>query len=104
MNNLPPGCSVSDLPGNRPEDRRFDRLVRRFESKGLGYDEACERTGEIIRLKSELESSKSNLRFMSNRPAEEFSDGEEGKERYLDRVRKSIEEKRRKIESLEVDE
>ena len=25
--NLPPGCSVSDIPGNRPEDARWDRIM-----------------------------------------------------------------------------
>jgi len=25
--NLPPGCSASDIPGNRPEDALFERVV-----------------------------------------------------------------------------
>lgn len=24
--NLPPGCSVSDIPGNRPEDEAWEKL------------------------------------------------------------------------------
>jgi hypothetical protein len=28
--NLPPGCSLSDIPGNRPEDIAFDHLMEKI--------------------------------------------------------------------------
>jgi hypothetical protein len=31
--NLPPGCSVSDIPGNRPEDAEWDEIYERFWDK-----------------------------------------------------------------------
>jgi hypothetical protein len=30
--NLPPGCNVSDLPGNRPEDLARDAFVERLQT------------------------------------------------------------------------
>ena len=27
MSNLPPGCSVSDIPGNRPEDLEWENAI-----------------------------------------------------------------------------
>lgn len=30
--NLPPGCSESDLPGNRPEDIRYERLIEEMDN------------------------------------------------------------------------
>jgi hypothetical protein len=38
--NLPPGCNVSDIPGNRPEDGVEERLLELFaEAFGYGFDE-----------------------------------------------------------------
>lgn len=38
--NLPPGCSVSDIPGNRPEDGVEERLLEMFAvAYGYGFDE-----------------------------------------------------------------
>ncbi len=31
--NLPPGCSVSDIPGNRPEDEAWERIYDNFWDK-----------------------------------------------------------------------
>lgn len=28
--NLPPGCNVSDIPGNRPEDERWEAILEGF--------------------------------------------------------------------------
>jgi len=28
--NLPPGCNVSDIPGNRPEDVEFEAIMQEF--------------------------------------------------------------------------
>ncbi len=28
--NLPPGCNVSDIPGNRPEDEKWDTILGDF--------------------------------------------------------------------------
>lgn len=28
--NLPPGCNVSDIPGNRPEDAEWERIEEKF--------------------------------------------------------------------------
>lgn len=33
MNNLPPGCSVSDIPGNRPEDQEWEGIISKFFDK-----------------------------------------------------------------------
>ena len=33
--NLPPGCEVSDLPGNRPEDEAWDDLFNWLLGTGL---------------------------------------------------------------------
>ena len=30
--NLPPGCNVSDIPGNRPEDEAWENLCQDFYS------------------------------------------------------------------------
>lgn len=35
MSNLPPGCSVADIPGNRPEDLEWDRLWDEMADWGL---------------------------------------------------------------------
>lgn len=35
---LPPGCSVSDIPGNRPEDEAYEKMLDGFYSK-LSKDE-----------------------------------------------------------------
>ncbi len=38
--NLPPGCNVSDIPGNRPEDGCEERLYEIFaEAWGYGFSE-----------------------------------------------------------------
>jgi len=38
--NLPPGCNVSDIPGNRPEDGVEERLLELFaEAWGYGFTE-----------------------------------------------------------------
>lgn len=31
--NLPPGCSVSDIPGNRPEDEREEAFMEALDAK-----------------------------------------------------------------------
>lgn len=31
--NLPPGCKVSDLPGNRPEDEAFEKALQEAEEE-----------------------------------------------------------------------
>ena len=31
--NLPPGCNVSDIPGNRPEDEKWENIIDTFWSK-----------------------------------------------------------------------
>ena len=31
--NLPPGCRVSDIPGNRPEDEEWEAIYERFFDK-----------------------------------------------------------------------
>lgn len=31
--NLPPGCRVSDIPGNRPEDEAWERIYDKFWDK-----------------------------------------------------------------------
>lgn len=49
--NLPPGVSVSDIPGNRPEDEAYDRLVQKLDeavSSGGGY--AHNRVSAILRM------------------------------------------------------
>lgn len=28
--NLPPGCSINDIPGNRPEDAEYEALMTEF--------------------------------------------------------------------------
>jgi len=38
--NLPPGCSTSDLPGNRPEDAAYEAFV----------DKLCELDAELVDL------------------------------------------------------
>ena len=38
--NLPPGVSVSDIPGNRPEDEAWERLIERISESGLDVDQA----------------------------------------------------------------
>jgi hypothetical protein len=54
--NLPPGCRESDIPGNRPEDIAYEKLVDEIESalKPLTWqssDEEFERvTKDIIKL------------------------------------------------------
>ena len=41
--NLPPGCSVTDIPGNRPEDEAFERWAERvYESLGEDITEAID--------------------------------------------------------------
>lgn len=30
---LPPGCSVSDIPGNRPEDEAYEKMMDDFYAK-----------------------------------------------------------------------
>lgn len=42
--NLPPGCSVSDIPGNRPEDLAFDKFID-SECDCLLHDFYVERKG-----------------------------------------------------------
>lgn len=37
--NLPPGVSVSDIPGNRPEDEEWERLWDRLVESGLTVEE-----------------------------------------------------------------
>lgn len=32
--NLPPGCRVSDLPGNRPDDAAYDQFIEELEDSG----------------------------------------------------------------------
>lgn len=47
--NLPPGVSVSDIPGNRPEDEAWERLMDRLEQSGLAADEIERRVfGDVI--------------------------------------------------------
>jgi hypothetical protein len=54
--NLPPGCRESDIPGNRPEDIAYEKLVDEIENalKPLhceDSDEEFERvTEDIIKL------------------------------------------------------
>lgn len=39
--NLPPGCSASDIPGNRPEDGAEETLAEAMaEAWSYGWDEA----------------------------------------------------------------
>lgn len=38
--NLPPGCNVSDLPGNGPEDAAWDDLISDIGASGLTAKEA----------------------------------------------------------------
>ena len=38
--NLPPGVSVNDLPGNTPEDMAWERLIDRIIDSGLTAEEA----------------------------------------------------------------
>ena len=38
--NLPPGCSVSDIPGNSSEDAAWDKLFEDIGASGLTADEA----------------------------------------------------------------
>ena len=37
--NLPPGCSESDIPGNRPEDIAFDTFVEELAASGCSTEE-----------------------------------------------------------------
>lgn len=41
--NLPPGCSVNDIPGNRPEDMAWEEIdvwaTERFAEAGLSLEE-----------------------------------------------------------------
>jgi len=37
--NLPPGCRESDIPGSRPEDEAWEKLLDEFHAT-LGHDEA----------------------------------------------------------------
>jgi hypothetical protein len=41
--NLPPGVSVSDIPGNRPEDIAWDREAARWFDEPSRVIEVCER-------------------------------------------------------------
>ena len=41
--NLPPGCSESDIPGNRPEDAKWEALIEDISASGLSADEARQR-------------------------------------------------------------
>lgn len=43
--NLPPGCCVSDIPGNRPEDIEWERALE----KAALYIEAGQYTTEEVR-------------------------------------------------------
>ena len=37
--NLPPGCSLRDIPGNRPEDAEWDSLFEWLSDSGLDPSE-----------------------------------------------------------------
>jgi hypothetical protein len=43
--NMPPGCNVSDIPGNRPEDGAGEEFEEKF------FDKAAEIFGEIDDVK-----------------------------------------------------
>ena len=43
QSNLPPGCSESDIPGNRPEDVAWDNLLDEIAGSGLDIEEARRR-------------------------------------------------------------
>ena len=38
--NLPPGVSVSDIPGNRPEDEAWEKLIDKILASGWSVEEA----------------------------------------------------------------
>lgn len=49
FDNLPPGVSDSDIPGNRPEDMEFEKLL-----------------DEVTRLRAQLEKAQGALRKIAN--------------------------------------
>lgn len=52
--NLPPGCSVSDIPGNRPEDMEAEALVEKISEALLAlkvYEHLPEATQMAIEEK-----------------------------------------------------
>ena len=49
--NLPPGCRVSDIPGNRPQDEQWERLSQRFLEDYWNPDELWEWLGERYGVK-----------------------------------------------------
>lgn len=56
--NLPPGCSVSDIPGNRPEDEAWELLFDDILNSGLTAQEARERWESVPALNQELEHTR----------------------------------------------
>ncbi len=74
MDNLPPGCSPNDIPGNRPEDEAWDDLVQQISrcADAFGWDAAttqkvwkagvsyaigtlqCHNCGETLNLRTDV--------------------------------------------------
>lgn len=56
--NLPPGVSVSDIPGNRPEDIRFDKVFNKLLNRHNDWSkEKMIKTSEkIIQLENGLDA------------------------------------------------
>ena len=52
--NLPPGVSDRDLPGNSPEDERFEKLFDAILASGLSADDARRRWESQPKLLSTL--------------------------------------------------
>lgn len=52
--NMPPGCSVNDIPGNRPEDIEQEALMTEFY-KALSADEVNMITGLKIENPSRID-------------------------------------------------
>lgn len=50
MDNLPPGCNISDLPGNRPEDLAWESLLEEIGNTPISAAEARKRWESQPRL------------------------------------------------------
>lgn len=75
-NNLPPGVTVSDLPGNRPKDKRYDELIREGEDP-----RTCKHCGEVI--EDHPEDHRSGCEAVTEEPQE----AEQIPEEYEDQFR-----------------
>lgn len=74
---LPPGCSASDIPGNRPEDEAWDNLFDDIGASGLTAEGARVRWEALSGLNPEgvrdlVEAAESALRL--NEDEQTFQD------------------------------